>query len=49
MGEVKGGSMAAILNAPAGKIEGALKEASKIGYVDIAKRAVRNNLDDYDE
>lgn len=36
MGEVKGGSMAAILNAPAGKIEGALKEASKIGYVDIA-------------
>lgn len=36
MGSVKGGSMAAVLNPPAGKIEEALKEASNIGYVDIA-------------
>lgn len=36
MSQVKGGSMAAILNAPAGSIEKALEEASKIGYVDVA-------------
>lgn len=36
MGKVKGGSMAAILNAPFGSIEDALKEASSVGYVDIA-------------
>ncbi|MBP3820857.1 ACP S-malonyltransferase [bacterium] len=36
MGQVKGGAMSAILNAPEGSIEKALKEASKIGYVDVA-------------
>ena len=36
MSEVKGGSMAAVLNAPEGSVEFALKEASKIGYIDIA-------------
>jgi len=36
MGSAKGGSMAAILNAPAQSLESALKEASKIGYVDVA-------------
>lgn len=36
MGQVKGGAMSAILNAPAGSIEKALEEASKIGYVDVA-------------
>lgn len=36
MSQVKGGSMAAIINAPAGSIEKALEEASKVGYVDVA-------------
>ena len=36
MSQVKGGTMAAVLNAPAGSIEKALEEASKIGYVDVA-------------
>ena len=36
MSEVKGGSMAAVLNAPEGSVEKAVKEASKAGYVDIA-------------
>lgn len=36
MSAVKGGTMAAILNAPAGSLEEVLKEASKIGYVDVA-------------
>ena len=36
MSEVKGGTMAAVLNAPAGSLEKALEEASKIGYVDVA-------------
>lgn len=36
MSKVKGGTMAAVLNAPAGSIEKALEEASKIGYVDVA-------------
>ncbi len=36
MGEVKGGSMAAILNAPSGSIEQALEQALKVGYVDVA-------------
>lgn len=36
MGATKGGAMAAILNAPAGSIEEALKEASNVGYVDVA-------------
>ena len=36
MSEVKGGMMAAVLNAPDGSVEKALKEASKIGYIDIA-------------
>ena len=36
MGQVKGGAMAAILNAPAESIEKVLKEASEIGYVDVA-------------
>lgn len=36
MGSVKGGTMAAILNAPAGSLEEVLKEASNIGYVDVA-------------
>lgn len=36
MSQVKGGAMAAILNAPAGSIEKALQEASKVGYVDVA-------------
>lgn len=36
MGATKGGTMAAILNAPAGSIEDALKEASSVGYVDVA-------------
>ncbi|MBR1460145.1 ACP S-malonyltransferase [bacterium] len=36
MSEVKGGTMAAILNAPAGSVEKAIEEASSIGYVDIA-------------
>lgn len=36
MSETKGGSMAAVLNAPEGALEEALKEASTIGYVDVA-------------
>lgn len=36
MSKVQGGTMSAILNAPAGSIEKALEEASKIGYVDVA-------------
>jgi len=36
MSQTKGGSMAAILNAPDGAIDDALKEASGIGYVDVA-------------
>ncbi len=36
MGAVKGGTMAAVLNAPAGSVEKVLKEASDVGYVDVA-------------
>ena len=36
MGSTKGGAMAAILNAPEGSLEEALKEASSAGYVDVA-------------
>lgn len=36
MGQVKGGAMAAILNAPAGSLEEVLKKASEVGYVDVA-------------
>lgn len=36
MSQVKGGTMAAVINAPAGSIEKALKEASSVGYVDVA-------------
>jgi [acyl-carrier-protein] S-malonyltransferase len=36
MSETKGGSMAAILNAPEGTLKEALKEASSVGYVDVA-------------
>lgn len=36
MGQAKGGSMAAVLNAPAGSLEKALDEASSVGYVDVA-------------
>ena len=36
MSETKGGSMAAVLNAPEGAVEKALEEASSVGYVDIA-------------
>lgn len=36
MGATKGGSMAAILNAPEGSLEKALNEASSVGYVDVA-------------
>lgn len=36
MSETKGGSMAAVLNAPDGAVEKALKEASSVGYVDVA-------------
>lgn len=36
MGQVKGGAMAAILNAPAGSLEDVLKKASEVGYVDVA-------------
>lgn len=36
MGQTKGGSMAAILNAPEGSVEKALEEASSVGYVDVA-------------
>lgn len=36
MGSTKGGAMSAIINAPEGSIEKALKEASSVGYVDVA-------------
>ena len=36
MGATKGGAMAAILNAPEGSLEKAIKEASSVGYVDVA-------------
>ena len=36
MGATKGGAMAAILNAPEGSLEKAMKEASEVGYVDVA-------------
>src|SRR5574344_822512 len=36
MSQVKGGTMAAVLNAPEGSVEKVLKEASEIGYVDVA-------------
>ncbi len=36
MGATKGGAMAAILNAPEGSLEKALKKASEVGYVDVA-------------
>ncbi len=36
MGATKGGAMGAVLNAPEGSIEEVLKEASSIGYVDVA-------------
>ena len=36
MGQVKGGAMAAILNAPAGSLEEVLEKASSVGYVDVA-------------
>lgn len=36
MGATHGGAMSAILNAPEGALEDALKEASQVGYVDVA-------------
>lgn len=36
MSETKGGAMAAVLNAPEGTVEEALKEAASVGYVDVA-------------
>lgn len=36
MGATKGGAMGAVLNAPEGSLEEALKEASSVGYVDVA-------------
>ncbi len=36
MGSTHGGAMSAILNAPEGALEEALKEASEVGYVDVA-------------
>lgn len=36
MGETHGGAMSAVLNAPQGALEEALKEASSVGYVDVA-------------
>lgn len=36
MGKTEGGSMAAVLSAPEGALEEALKEASSVGYVDVA-------------
>lgn len=36
MGAVKGGAMSAVLNAPVGSLERILKEASTVGYVDVA-------------
>lgn len=36
MGATHGGAMSAILNAPEGALDEALKEASEVGYVDVA-------------
>lgn len=36
MGATQGGAMSAVLNAPEGALEEALKEASQVGYVDVA-------------
>ena len=36
MGSTHGGAMSAILNAPEGALEEVLKEASQVGYVDVA-------------
>lgn len=36
MGQTKGGAMSAILNAPEGSVEEVIKEASSVGYVDVA-------------
>ena len=36
MGATHGGAMSAVLNAPQGVLEEALKEASSVGYVDVA-------------
>lgn len=36
MGQKNGGAMSAVLNAPGGALEEALKEASQVGYVDVA-------------
>lgn len=36
MGQTHGGAMSAVLNAPEGALEEALKEASQVGYVDVA-------------
>ena len=36
MGATHGGAMSAVLNAPQGALEEALKEASSVGYVDVA-------------
>lgn len=36
MGVTHGGAMSAVLNAPQGALEEALKEASSVGYVDVA-------------
>lgn len=36
MGATSGGAMSAVLNAPEGALEEALKEASQVGYVDVA-------------
>lgn len=36
MGATHGGAMSAVLNAPEGALEEALKEASEVGYVDVA-------------
>lgn len=36
MGATQGGTMSAVLNAPEGALEEALKEASQVGYVDVA-------------
>lgn len=36
MGATHGGAMSAVLNAPEGALEEALKEASSVGYVDVA-------------
>ncbi|OLA78398.1 MAG: [acyl-carrier-protein] S-malonyltransferase [Candidatus Melainabacteria bacterium 35_41] len=36
MGATHGGAMSAVLNAPQGALEEALKEASSVGYIDVA-------------